>query len=141
MNKKKNDLKFNNWFRDENYIRQTLAYMDLHLWQVSEIMTVGSATGNVLKACPFDPEINSIGNMIMAVLHLEADKFHLSDTPLDDILRAPIFCLVNIDVIDSKTTANGDVVKKANVLRPSFTPDVDLTKFVWLVGDLKFPLA
>jgi hypothetical protein len=75
------------------------------------------------------------------VLHLEADKFHMSDTPLDDILRAPIFCLVNIDVIDSKTTANGDVVKKANVLRPSFTPDVDLTKFVWLVGDLKFPLA
>lgn len=47
MNKKKNDLKFNNWFRDENYIRQTLAYMDLHLWQVSEIMTVGSDRGNV----------------------------------------------------------------------------------------------
>lgn len=77
----------------------------------------------------------------MAVLHLEADKFGMSDTPLDDILRAPIFCLVNIDVIDSKTNAAGDVVKKANVLRPSFTPDVDLTKFVWLVGDLKFPLA
>lgn len=147
MRKRKNDIMFNQWFRDESYIRETIGFQDLHLFQITEI-TVNSIGYNQsstnLKVSPFDPDINSISKMIIGVLHLDAEKFDNSANQLDDLFGATILCLVNIDdtmEVDTSKAPGEKFYKKANVLRPKLMPELDLTKYVWLVGDLKYPFV
>ena len=77
MRKKKNELRFNHWFRDENYTREPIPYDQLNLFQISEFSgsslnhSISSGVnGAYLKLMPFDPEINSISKMLIGKIFL-----------------------------------------------------------------------